>query len=386
MKSRLTNMTENIREALEDMIYRGKLREGEQLPSNSELAARFGVSTLTADRAVRMLVNEALVYRKQGVGTFVSARPHQKKTGRTFRIGVADRQFPSTPQWESSMGIRTRIGIQFLYSNDCDVKVLDYATVRDPDQLAAAVSNLDGLLITRDFLDPATIANLRKFQFPIVITHLEEELDLPYHQVLFDNRRGIREAAEKIMQSDHPEIVIVYESHPNGLLRKRTFEESMVSLGYPAGRIKSYAVETDALSNGIPSYRLGLKLCPSIRGKMMFSTSDVVSFAMLEAFREKGLKAGHDFQLVSYDNLEDYEYRPYGSPFLTTVDPPRVQQAERAAELLLEQIGKKSDEQVIVRIPTRLVVRKTAFARFSGSARRVKNGFRAGTSADFPAE
>ncbi len=57
IKSRLTNMTENTREALEDMIYRGKLREGEQLPANSELAARFVVSTLTADRAVVMLCN-----------------------------------------------------------------------------------------------------------------------------------------------------------------------------------------------------------------------------------------------------------------------------------------------------------------------------------------
>ena len=56
------NMTEKIRGILEDMIFRDKLRAGQQLESNSELAKRFGVSTLTADRAVRLLVNEGLVY------------------------------------------------------------------------------------------------------------------------------------------------------------------------------------------------------------------------------------------------------------------------------------------------------------------------------------
>ena len=103
-------------------------------------------------------------------------------------------------------------------------------------------------------------------------TQLEEEKDIPFHQVMVDNRFGIREAAEKIIRKDHPEIVIVYESHPNGLLRKKIFEECMISEGYSPDRIRSYRVETDALFNGIPSYRLGLKLCSKIKGKFLFST------------------------------------------------------------------------------------------------------------------
>jgi len=366
------NMTEKIRGILEDMIFRGKLRAGEQLESNSELAKRFGVSTLTADRAVRLLVNEGLVYRKQGVGTFVAER-NAPKNGPVCRIGVADTIFPAAPEWESAMGIRTRSGIQYLYSKQCEVKMLDYPTVCDPGRLAGAVTGLDGILAAAGFIDPVSLGNLKKLSIPIVVTQLEEEKDIPFHQVMVDNRIGIREAAEKIIRKNYPEIVIVYESHPNGLLRKKVFEECMISGGYSPDRIRSYCVETDALFNGIPSYRLGLKLCAKIKGKFLFSTSDVVSFSMLEAFREKGLKAGADFQLLSYDNLEDYEYRPYKSPYLTTIDSPKVRQAERAAELLLEQIRRKSDETVLVRIPTRLIIRETAFRQMPrGSARREK--------------
>ena len=354
------NMTEKIRGILEDMIFRDKLRAGEQLESNSELARRFGVSTLTADRAVRLLVNEGLVYRKQGVGTFIAERNTPNKRP-VCRIGMADTIFPAAPEWQSTMGIRTRSGIQYFYSKQCDVKMLDYPTVCDPGRLAEAASGLDGILISAGFIDPLTLGNLKKLSIPIVVTHLEEVQDIPFHQVMFDDRSGIREAVEKIIRKDYPEIVIVYEGHLNGRLRKKIFEECMISAGYSPDRIRSYCVETDALRNGIPSYRLGLKLCPNIKGRFLFSTSDVVSFSMLEAFREKGLKAGEDFQLLSYDNLEDYEYRPYKSPYLTTIDAPKVRQAERAAELLLEQIRRKSDETVHIRIPTRLVIRKTAF-------------------------
>ena len=140
------NMTEKIRGILEDMIFRDKLRVGDQLESNSELARRFGVSTLTADRAVRLLVNEGLVYRKQGVGTFIAERNAPNKR-QVCRIGVADAIFPAAPEWQSAMGIRTRTGIQYFYSKQCEVKMLDYPTVCDPERLSEAAAGLDGLSV-----------------------------------------------------------------------------------------------------------------------------------------------------------------------------------------------------------------------------------------------
>ncbi|MBQ6596145.1 MAG: LacI family DNA-binding transcriptional regulator, partial [Lentisphaeria bacterium] len=133
------------------------------------------------------------------------------------------------------------------------------------------------------------------------------------------------------------------------------------SLGYDSRRIQSCCVETAALLNGIPSYRLALELSTDIRGKFVFSTSDVVSFSMLEGFREKNLTPGKDFQLLCYDNLEGGLVPREQEPVLSTIDAPRVRIGERAAELLLDRIGKPMDETVIIRIPTKLVIRKTAF-------------------------
>jgi GntR family transcriptional regulator len=52
----------------------GASSTGDRLPSDAELCERFGVSRMTARQAVQLLVNEQLLYRRRGKGTFVAPR------------------------------------------------------------------------------------------------------------------------------------------------------------------------------------------------------------------------------------------------------------------------------------------------------------------------
>lgn len=56
---------------LADDILKGVLRQGEQLPSAQELAARFNVNRHTVRRAMAALEQRDLVRTEQGRGTFV---------------------------------------------------------------------------------------------------------------------------------------------------------------------------------------------------------------------------------------------------------------------------------------------------------------------------
>lgn len=67
-----------IRESLRAEITRGDLKRGEQLPSENELAARYSVSRMTIRQSIEELVDEGLLYRRHGVGTFV-AFPHLQR-------------------------------------------------------------------------------------------------------------------------------------------------------------------------------------------------------------------------------------------------------------------------------------------------------------------
>lgn len=53
-------------------IGHGRLQMGDQVPSESELVRMFGVSRMTAHRALRELTAEQVLRRVQGLGTFVA--------------------------------------------------------------------------------------------------------------------------------------------------------------------------------------------------------------------------------------------------------------------------------------------------------------------------
>jgi GntR family transcriptional regulator len=63
-----------IKNYIKENIKLGKIKPGDKIPSEKELGDIFNVSRITATTAVRDLVNEGLVYRIQGKGTFVTER------------------------------------------------------------------------------------------------------------------------------------------------------------------------------------------------------------------------------------------------------------------------------------------------------------------------
>ncbi|MFH0797321.1 MAG: GntR family transcriptional regulator [Candidatus Omnitrophota bacterium] len=60
-----------IRENFRTLIRQGELKPGDVVPPERELCKKFGVSRMTVRQALSDLVNEKLLYRKQGKGTFV---------------------------------------------------------------------------------------------------------------------------------------------------------------------------------------------------------------------------------------------------------------------------------------------------------------------------
>jgi len=61
-----------ISQWLRQQIESGDLKPEEKLPSENELAKKFDVSRVTIRRALQSLESESLIYRCQGLGSFVS--------------------------------------------------------------------------------------------------------------------------------------------------------------------------------------------------------------------------------------------------------------------------------------------------------------------------
>ncbi|MCW6073959.1 GntR family transcriptional regulator [Clostridium sporogenes] len=67
-----------IKEILQEMIENEELKPGDAVPTERELCEIQGVSRMTVNKAIMSLVNEGLLYREQGKGTFV-AKPKENK-------------------------------------------------------------------------------------------------------------------------------------------------------------------------------------------------------------------------------------------------------------------------------------------------------------------
>lgn len=74
---------QQLRRALRDAIEDNRLSVAEALPPERELATEFGVSRITVRKALSALVNEGLLTRRQGAGTFVAPR-HEARVEKSF--------------------------------------------------------------------------------------------------------------------------------------------------------------------------------------------------------------------------------------------------------------------------------------------------------------
>lgn len=73
-----TPLHKQISDWLKKEIESGSLSENEKLPSENDLSEKFDVSRVTIRRALQTLENEQLIYRCQGLGSFVTdQRTHQ---------------------------------------------------------------------------------------------------------------------------------------------------------------------------------------------------------------------------------------------------------------------------------------------------------------------
>jgi GntR family transcriptional regulator, arabinose operon transcriptional repressor len=89
MHERSVPKHEQVYRALEREIHAGRWKPGDRLPSEAELVRRFGVSRITAGRAMRDLRAAGLVERRAGSGTYLRAR-HVSADRTSFGLLIPD--------------------------------------------------------------------------------------------------------------------------------------------------------------------------------------------------------------------------------------------------------------------------------------------------------
>jgi GntR family phosphonate transport system transcriptional regulator len=128
---------QEIREALGNDIAKGRYPPAGKLPSEADLAARFGVNRHTVRRALADLREAGLVHARRGAGVFVTSQTIAYRLGRRTRFTQNLREAGHT-------GARRILRIETLPATSEDAQRLDIGK-GDPVHVTETVSLIDGV-------------------------------------------------------------------------------------------------------------------------------------------------------------------------------------------------------------------------------------------------
>ena len=74
----LTPLLIQIAEWIEGEILSGNIEEGESIPSTNQFASVYGINPATARKGFDLLTDEGIIYKKRGIGMFVSDGAREK--------------------------------------------------------------------------------------------------------------------------------------------------------------------------------------------------------------------------------------------------------------------------------------------------------------------
>lgn len=90
-------MYKQLQDDLKNRIKNGEYKARERIPSEKNLTQMYGVSIITVRKAISELVEEGILEKKQGKGTFVSAVKLQRNLQQVISFSEACRLSGTTP-------------------------------------------------------------------------------------------------------------------------------------------------------------------------------------------------------------------------------------------------------------------------------------------------
>ena len=349
-----------VQELIRDGVASGSLTRGEgKLPSEHDMARQFGVAYMTVRAGVNALVQEGLLRRIHGKGTFVTP-PCEPVGAAPTMAGTLALVVPSLPTLWNVAGLyyfpaivqgfsaeATRLGFEPSVMGGAKDA---FGAAAGPGNDFARIAGVACLMVTRD--DVAALEGLRDRGMPVVgINAYPGRRAISY--VASDQAGGMADAVTLLAEKGHRRIVFL--PGPPGNLgadkRLKGFRKTIADLGLPMLPLDAEAADYTDTSGAQRTRRL--LAAPGPPPTAIIAAGDLIAAGALQAIRAAGLRVPEDISVMGFG---DFHIAEHVQPALTTVRLPLFELGEKAALLLSEQVSGVSRQQVVM-LPTRRVER-----------------------------
>jgi len=335
-----------VNSALRAEIASGLWAAGEQIPGEHDLARRFGVAYMTMRQAVTVLVDEGLLCRVRGKGTFVvdrSQAPAESTTLRPMALLLPNYWQTADPYYYPQL----LSGFQQEMEERGHSCTLDSYESADARRLIEQGSAVACLLVDENHQQ--LVEGMRdRGHHVLAINRYTGRRSVPC--VHIDDVHGVEQAVDHLVGLGHERLAFLRGPSDNldaadrlrgyrAAVRKHGVRSSEVGNGF------SEAAGYDALSELLTSPQ---------RPTAVACASDLSAVGAIKAARDHGLSIPQDLSLVGFG---DFSVSHYVTPSLTTVRQCRNTLGRTAAGCLIE-LAHGSDVADVV-LSAELIVRES---------------------------
>lgn len=331
-----------VKKWIKSKVFDGTFQPNQKISSESELMKQFNVSRHTVRLALADLVNEGLLYKEQGSGTYVSERSLKKnqtnsvssKKVAIITTYISDYIFPSIIRGAESVLSQEGYQVTLFSTNnnhESEKRILE----------TVISQNFDGVIVepTKSAISNPNInyyLNLEALKIPyIMINAFYDELE-PISVTLNDMEGGYLQT-EHLIRLGHRNILGFFKNDDmQGLKRMKGYLKAYRDYGIPIIPQNIITYNTKSKDSALPLEQLEDRLSNSpekITG--IVSYNDELAMRILEVLRQKNLQIPEDISIVGFD---DSFLSEVSEVKLTTIKHPKSELGEMAAKLIISLI------------------------------------------------
>lgn len=346
---------QRLKDHIVQTIKAEKLKPGEKIYSENEMAERFSISRHTVRQAIGELVSEGWLYRIQGKGTYVD-RIVGNNNNRIRTIGVVttylnDYIFPSIIRGiDSVLSVNGYNIVLSCTYNQHEKERISLQNLRS--------QNIDGLIVepTKSALPNPNLdvyQKLKEDNIPVLFMHSYYNLNECSYVVEDDMHSGYI-ATKHLIDQGHKNIGGIFKvDDMQGHLRFSGFQKAYVEngLNFSDSRVLWFGTDDteEKLNNGeFGKLSRFLSECSAI-----VCYNDMIAIKVMDAVRDRGLLIPDDISIVSFD---DSQLAVASEVKLTTVAHPKEKLGEEAGKAIIELIEGVQKRNTIT-IQPELIVR-----------------------------
>lgn len=294
-----------IGEALRQRIMNGEIPAGTPFPSQEAHSKALGVNHLTLRQALELLIEQKLVRRQHGVGTFVLPSSAWVPNKRPGRLGVV--------VWSMPEKMRSESYAKNLYADICRFGMeegMEITTFRSSDEALAERVGQAGVegLIAFPFPSKQQQRELEAVEVPKLILELELRQN-GLDNVVIDCHDGVYKSVAELIRLGHRDIIYVsallesdetLRAPQDAFYRMKAFRQAMDDAKIPCPPDCFVEIPFESKdAERLVSSLLRRKPVPTA----LVAFDDTLAADLMRALKARGVSVPKDMSVVGFGDI-----------------------------------------------------------------------------------